>query len=257
MSTSLFDLTGRCAVVVGGTSGIGRAIALGLAQAGADVVATGRRQDLVDQFASEIEAAGRRSLRVSCDVADTASLEHMRDEALAAFGAVDIVVAAAGINKRVPTLAMDPGDWDRIIETNLTGVMRTCRVFGAPMVARGYGRIITIASLSSYVGLFEVAAYTASKAGVAGLTRALAVEWAPHGVTVNAIAPGVFRTDQNTKLLDAPRGQEFLLRTPMKRFGRLEELTGAAVFLASDASSFVTGHLLNVDGGFLASGVNQ
>jgi NAD(P)-dependent dehydrogenase (short-subunit alcohol dehydrogenase family) len=254
---SLFDLSGRAAVVVGGTSGIGRAIALGLADAGADVVVTGRRAQLCDQVAGEIEGRGRRSLRVSADVADQAALERVRDASLDAFGKVDILVCAAGTTKRTPTLEMDPADWQRIMETNVTGVLRSCQVFGREMVKRGYGRIITIASLSSFVGLFEVAAYVASKSAVAGLTRALAVEWAPYGVNVNAIAPGVFRTDLNTALLDSPRGQEFLTRTPMRRFGRIEELAGAAVFLASDAASFVTGHVLAVDGGFLASGVNQ
>ena len=159
--------------------------------------------------------------------------------------------------KRVPTRNMDDADWSRIIETNLTGTLRACQVFGGHMVDRGYGRVITIGSLSSFIGLYEVAAYVASKSGVAGLTRALAVEWAQHGVTVNAIAPGVFKTDLNRALLDSPRGQEFLMRTPMKRFGKLDELVGAAVYLASEASSFVTGTVLAVDGGFLASGVNQ
>jgi NAD(P)-dependent dehydrogenase (short-subunit alcohol dehydrogenase family) len=257
MAHPLFELAGRSAVVVGGTSGIGRVLALGLAEGGADVVATARRADLVEEVAGAIEALGRRTLRVTSDVADVASLERVRDAVVGAFGKIDILVVAAGVTRRVKTLEMDEADWQRIIDTNLTGTLRSCRVFGAPMVARGSGRIITIASLSSFVGLLEVAAYTASKAAVAGLTRALAVEWAPSGVTVNAIAPGVFKTDLNRALLESPRGQEFLLRTPMRRFGDVKELVGAAIFLASDASTFVTGQLLVVDGGFLASGVNQ
>ena len=253
----LFDLSGRVAVVVGGTSGIGRAIALGLADAGADVVVTGRRAANIDTVAGEIESRGRRSLRIPADVADPKGLESVRDSCLNTLGRVDIMVYAAGTTKRVPTLDMDEAEWQRIMDTNITGMLRACQVFGRYMVSHGSGRIIAIASLSSFVGLFEVAAYTTSKAAVAGLTRALAVEWAPYGVTVNAIAPGVFRTDMNTALLDSPRGQEFLMRTPMKRFGKIDELVGAAVFLASDAGTFVNGHVLAVDGGFLASGVNQ
>jgi NAD(P)-dependent dehydrogenase (short-subunit alcohol dehydrogenase family) len=252
-----FDLSGRVAVVVGATSGIGRALALGLAEAGADVVASGRRQALVDETAAAIEARGRRTIRHTCDVADTSSLARLRDACLAAFGAVDIAIAAAGITKRVPTLQMAETDWQSILDTNLSGTLRTYQVFAPPMIERRFGRLIGIGSLGSFLGLFEVAAYTASKAGVAGLTRALAVEWAPHNVTVNAIVPGVLRTDLNRAMLDGPRGQEFLMRTPMRRFARVDEIVGAAVYLASDAAGFVTGQLLAVDGGILASGVNQ
>ena len=257
VSEALFDLSGKTAVVVGGTSGIGRTLALGLAAAGAHVVVTGRREAELHETATAIEACGRRTLRMAADVTNRASLGRVRDACVQAFGTVDILVAAAGVTTRVSTLDMNDADWRRVLDTNLTGTLYSCQVFGQDMVARGSGRVITVASLSSFLGFFEVAAYTASKSGVAGLTRALAVEWAPAGVTVNAIVPGVFRTDLNSHLLDSGRGKELLTRTPMRRFGRLEELVGAAVFLASDAASFVTGQLLAVDGGFLASGVNQ
>ena len=257
MTPSLFDLEGRTAVVVGGTTGIGRALALGLADAGANVVATGRRPDAVDDVSTAIEQRGRKTLRHPADVGEHQSLLRLRDACLGAFGQVDIVVAAAGITKRVPTLDMSEDDWNRILDTNVTGMFRTYQVFAPSMIARKSGRLIGVASLASFVGLQEVAAYTASKAAVAGLTRSLSVEWARHGITVNAIAPGVFETDLNREILKGARGQEFKMRTPMGRFGRVEELAGAAVYLASDAASFVTGQLIAVDGGFLGSGVNQ
>jgi NAD(P)-dependent dehydrogenase (short-subunit alcohol dehydrogenase family) len=211
----------------------------------------------VDEAANAIESRGRRTLRHASDVGSLESMRRLRDACLAAFGHVDIVVAAAGITKRVATIDMTEADWNQILDTNVTGMFRTYQVFAPGMIARRSGRLIGVGSLASFVGLQEVAAYTASKAAVAGLTRALSVEWARHGVTVNAIAPGVFETDLNREILKGPRGQEFLLRTPMARFGRTEELAGAAVYLASDAASFVTGQLIAVDGGFLGSGVNQ
>jgi NAD(P)-dependent dehydrogenase (short-subunit alcohol dehydrogenase family) len=222
------------------------------------VIPTSRRADLVDTTAREIEELGRRSLRVTSDVSDRASLERVLAEALAAFGQVDILVNSAGRTKRAPTVDFSEDDWKSIIDTNLTGTLRACQVFGRHMLERASGSIINIASLSTFVALHEVAAYSASKAAVGSLTKSLAVEWSSRGVRVNAIAPGVFRTALNQKLLDeTERGREFLLRTPMRRFGDVAELAGAAIFLASDAASFVTGEILTVDGGFLASGVNQ
>jgi NAD(P)-dependent dehydrogenase (short-subunit alcohol dehydrogenase family) len=258
MANNITDLSDRVAVVVGGTSGLGCAVALGLAESGADVVATGRRATLVKTVADRIAATGRRTLVHETDVTSRASIDALRDEVLRQLGRVDILVNAAGRTLRKQTKDVGEPEWNMIMDTNLTGMLRACQSFHEPLKASGHGRIINIASLASFVGFWDVGVYNASKMGVRSLTQTLAIEWARDAICVNAIAPGIFPTEINRAVLEGTeRGKELLLRTPMRRFGRVEELAGAVVFLASDAASFVTGTTLAVDGGFLCCGVSS
>jgi NAD(P)-dependent dehydrogenase (short-subunit alcohol dehydrogenase family) len=258
LGSARFDLGGKCAVVIGGTSGLGKAIALGLAEAGADVVAASRRQEDTQQVAKQIESLGRRGLPVTVNVRDRASIELLQRKVLDTFGKVDILVNAAGITHKTPTLECSEDDWNSVLDVNLNGTWRACQIFGNTMIGQGFGKILNIASLTTFVGFNQVAAYAVSKAGVGALTKTLAIELAPHKICVNAIAPGVFPTALNAELiLHTARGRELKMRTPMKRFGQMDEITGGAIYLVSDAASFVTGEILVIDGGFLASGVNQ
>lgn len=258
MGSGRFDLSGKCAVVIGGTSGLGKSIALGIAEAGADVVAASRRQEETDLVATEIEGLGRRSLRVTVDVRDRSSIEVLQQKVLDSFSKVDILVNAAGITHKIQTLECSEEEWTSILDINLNGTWRSCQIFGKTMVGQGFGKILNIASLSTFVGFNQVAAYGVSKAGVGALTKTLAIELAPFNICVNAIAPGIFPTALNAELiLHTERGRELKMRTPMKRFGEMDELAGGAIYLVSDAASFVTGEILVIDGGFLASGVNQ
>lgn len=258
MGMKALSLDNRNAVVVGGTTGIGRAITLGLAEAGANVIASSRDARNVAAVSSEIEQYDRRTIRVTSDVTDRGSIEQLCAAAVSEFGRIDILVNCAGKNQLKPTLDVTEQEWEKILDINLTGTFRSCQIFGRHMLENGHGRIINILSMSSFVALYRVASYAAAKSGVASLTKSLAIEWGPLGINVNGIAPGFFITELTQKMLDGTsRGREVLMRTPLKRFGKIEEVAGAAVYLASDAASFVNGEIIVIDGGILASGVNQ
>jgi NAD(P)-dependent dehydrogenase (short-subunit alcohol dehydrogenase family) len=229
-----------------------------LARHGADVVPTGRRRELLECACREIEAAGRTTLRHPVDVTARESIDSLRDTILDRMGRVDVLVNAAGHTFRKPTVRVNEQEWLSLFDTNLNGVLRACQSFHGALKASGRGRVINIASVGSFLAFHEVTAYCAAKSALLSLTRSLACEWANDAICVNAIAPGFFKTAMNDMLLTGTeRGNEILRRTPMRRFGRPEELIGAAVLLASDSASFITGQCLAIDGGYLASGVNS
>jgi NAD(P)-dependent dehydrogenase (short-subunit alcohol dehydrogenase family) len=254
----ILDIRDRVIVVMGSTSGLGRALATGLAAHGAIVVPTGRREPELSSLCREIDATGERTLSRTADVRDTTSINTFRDAVLHKFAKVDVLINAAGITLKQATATVSEDQWNAVMDTDLTGVLRACQSFYAPLKDSGRGRIINIASLGSFLAFHQVAAYAAAKSAVLSLTRSLACEWAKDSICVNAIVPGVFPTELNMKLIvGTPRGEEMLMRTPMGRFGKPEELVGAAILLSSDGASFMTGQIIAVDGGYLASGVNQ
>ena len=249
-----FRLDGRRALVTGGARGLGRVMAEALAQAGASVAISSRDPEIAASAARDIGAAtGRPIGAFGLDVTASADVARLASEVEAGFGPIDILVNNAGINVRGACDQLSEADWDAVIDTNLKGPFLCSRVFGPRMAARKWGRIINMGSILSVIGISGRAPYASSKAGVANLTRVLALEWAEHGVTVNAICPGPFGTDMNRPLMNDPeKYKAFIAKIPMGRWGELHEIAGVAVFLASDASSFVTGSSVFVDGGWTA-----
>src|SRR3954462_10907029 len=249
--TNLFDLAGRVAIVTGANTGIGQGIAVALAEAGADVVLVGRSP--AEETEQKVRAAGRRALQIRADLATIAPVGEIVDRTLAELGGLDILVNNAGIIRRADAVEFSEADWDALIDTNLKSVFFLCQAAGRHMIGQGRGKIVNIASMLSFQGGIRVPSYTASKSGVAGLTKLLANEWATKGVNVNAIAPGYIATSNTAALqADEVRNRQILERIPAGRWGQPSDLVGAAVFLASDASDYVQGHILAVDGGWLA-----
>ena len=246
-----FDLSGRVAVVTGANTGIGQAIAIALAQAGADVALVGRTP--AEDTAQAIRDLGRRALIVSADLSSIEPVQRIVDETVVGLGGLDILVNNAGIIRRADAVDFTEADWDAVVDTNLKSVFFLCQASGRHMIAKGKGRIINIASMLTFQGGIRVPSYTASKSGIGGLTKLLANEWAKHGLSVNAIAPGYIATNNTAALqADEARNAAILDRIPAGRWGDAADLGGAAVFLASDAAAYVQGHILAVDGGWLA-----
>jgi 2-deoxy-D-gluconate 3-dehydrogenase len=249
--SSPFDLGGRVAIVTGANTGIGQAIAIALAAAGAAVACVGRTP--AAETIAEIAALGRRALRIDADLSSIEPVQRIVDETLAGLGRLDILVNNAGIIRRADAVDFGEADWDAVVDTNLKTTFFLAQAAGRHMIAQGHGRIINIASMLTFQGGIRVASYTASKSGVGGLTKLLANEWARHGVTVNAIAPGYIATNNTAALqADPDRNRAILERIPAGRWGTPSDIGGAAVFLASDAAAYVQGHILPVDGGWLA-----
>ncbi|WP_333871333.1 glucose 1-dehydrogenase [Desulforamulus putei] len=253
MSTQLFDLNGKVAIFVGGGGGLGRTISLGLARAGANVIPVSRNKERNREVVEEIVALGRKSLLTSVDVTDEQDVKRLVDEVMAKFGHIDILINAAGKNYKKPALELTGEEWDDVLAVNLKGTFLACKAVGEKMITQKSGKIINIASLGSHLGITRSAAYCASKGAVLQLTKVLAAEWAPYGINVNCISPGYFKTPLTEKMLSVKETYDKIVnRTPMQRLGLPEDLVGATIFLCSDASNFVTGSTIAVDGGFLS-----